>query len=91
MKLITVSALTVAAALTGFAFAMTVEKPTGELRRVDCTKITIFAPHDGKSAEDLCKGYGGVATKNAEPTDEGLVILVRNQPAGGFDGPASVR
>ncbi|EFO30695.1 transcription antitermination protein [Roseibium sp. TrichSKD4] len=91
MKLFTIAALALATGMAGFALALSVDKPSGELRRVDCTKITIFAPQDGKSAEDLCKGYGGLAVQDAEPTDEGLVILVRNQPVGGFIGPASAR
>lgn len=91
MKLVTLTALTVTAALAGYAFAGALERPSGELRRVDCTKITIFAPENGKSPTDLCKGYGGLAVQDAEPTNEGLVILVRNQPVGGFIGPASSR
>ncbi|PVB59942.1 antitermination protein [Labrenzia sp. 011] len=57
-----------------------------ELRRVDCRTITMFTPAHNKPAEDLCANYGGVAQKDAEPSNEALVILVRNQPMGGFEG-----
>ena len=62
-----------------------------ELRRVDCQAITMFTPAQKKSAEDLCANYGGVAKKDSEPSKEGLVILVRNQPMGGFIGENAVR
>ena len=66
-------------------------KTDGELRRVDCQALTMFTPAKAKSAEELCANYGGVALKDAEPSKEGLVILVRNQPMGGFDGEHTVR
>ncbi|MEP3045939.1 MAG: antitermination protein [Roseibium sp.] len=62
-----------------------------ELRRVDCQAITMFTPAKSKSAEDLCVNYGGVAQTNAAPSTQGLVILVRNQPVGGFIGQQAVR
>lgn len=62
-----------------------------ELRRVDCQAITMFTPAKSKSAEDLCAKYGGVAKTNAAPSTQGLVILVRNQPVGGFAGHQTVR
>ncbi|WP_428645363.1 antitermination protein [Roseibium sp.] len=66
-------------------------KTDRELRRVDCQAITMFTPAHNKSAEELCANYGGVALKDAEPSTEGLVILVRNQPVGGFKGENAVR
>ncbi len=62
-----------------------------ELRRVECQALTMFTPARSKSAEELCANYGGVALKDAEPSKQGLVILVRNQPMGGFDGENTVR
>ncbi|MHA7777844.1 antitermination protein [Roseibium sp. M-1] len=62
-----------------------------ELRRVDCQAITMFTPAKTKSAEELCANYGGVAHKDSIPSKEGLVILVRNQPMGGFNGENTVR
>ncbi|TYC65180.1 antitermination protein [Stappia sp. BW2] len=62
-----------------------------ELRRVECQALTMFTPARSKSAEELCANYGGVALKDAEPSKEGLVILVRNQPMGGFHGENAVR
>ncbi|WP_454608240.1 antitermination protein [Labrenzia sp. MBR-25] len=62
-----------------------------ELRRVECQTLTMFTPARSKSAEELCANYGGVALKDAEPSKQGLVILVRNQPMGGFDGENTVR
>lgn len=62
-----------------------------ELRRVDCEAITMFTPAHSKSAEELCANYGGVAHKDSEPSKNGLVILVRNQPVGGFAGENAVR
>lgn len=91
MKLLTVGAITIAATLAGLGLAATGEKSAPDLRRVDCNQITIFAPQDGKSADDLCRGYGGTANAGAQAAAEGLVILVRNQPMGGFEGELSVR
>ncbi len=66
-------------------------KSDRELRRVDCQALTMFTPAHNKSAEELCANYGGVALKDAAPSTEGLVILVRNQPVGGFEGEKAVR
>ncbi|MBD8890359.1 antitermination protein [Roseibium litorale] len=63
----------------------------GDLTRTDCARITVFAPSGPKTAEDLCRPYGGLALKNAAPSDEGLVILVRNQPMGGFRANTEIR
>jgi len=62
-----------------------------DLRRVDCQAITMFTPAQNKPAEELCANYGGVAQKDAQPSKQGLVILVRNQPMGGFDGEKTLR
>jgi hypothetical protein len=71
----------------GLAFAMSgPSTKDSELRRVECQALTMFTPSRGKSAEELCENYGGVALKDAAPSKEGLVILVRNQPVGGFEG-----
>lgn len=88
MKKIAVAATTTfALALIGVSFALSGGMNTdNELRRVDCQTITMFTPAQKKSADELCANYGGVAEKDAGPTDEGLVILVRNQPMGGFAG-----
>ena len=93
MKKIAVAATTTfAIALVGVSLAMSGGvKTDGELRRVDCQAITMFTPAQRKSAEELCANYGGVAEKDAMPSEQGLVILVRNQPMGGFDGEHTVR
>ncbi len=71
----------------GLTFALSGPSTTdSELRRVECQALTMFTPSRGKSAEELCENYGGVALNNAAPSKEGLVILVRNQPVGGFEG-----
>ncbi|WP_422377015.1 antitermination protein [Roseibium sp.] len=92
MKKIAVAATTTfALALAGVSLALSGGVKTDtELRRVDCQAITMFTPAQKKSAEELCANYGGVAAKNAGPSDEGLVILVRNQPMGGFAGEKSL-
>ncbi|MBO6508244.1 MAG: antitermination protein [Roseibium sp.] len=90
-KFAVVATSTIALALAG-GFAMSGgTKADRELRRVDCQTITMFTPAYNKSAEDLCANYGGVAAKDATPSSEGLVILVRNQPVGGFAGENTVR
>ncbi|MEM5582122.1 MULTISPECIES: antitermination protein [unclassified Roseibium] len=93
MKKIAVAATTTfALALAGVGFAMSGGvKTDSELRRVDCQALTMFTPAYRKSAEELCANYGGIAQKDAAPNKEGLVILVRNQPMGGFDGEQSLR
>jgi len=93
MKKIAVAATTTfAIAMIGVSLAMSGGvKTDGELRRVDCQAITMFIPAQRKSAEELCANYGGVAEKDAMPSDEGLVILVRNQPMGGFAGENTLR
>ncbi len=76
----------------GLAFAMSGQTPQdSELRRVECQALTMFTPSHKKSAEELCTNYGGVAMKNAAPSKEGLIILVRNQPVGGFAGNPELR
>ena len=92
MKKIAVAATTTfALALAGVSLALSGGvKTDSELRRVDCRTITMFTPAQKKSAEELCANYGGVAEKNSGPTEEGLVILVRNQPMGGFAGENSL-
>ncbi len=91
-KFAVATTVTFALALAVIGFAVSGgSKTDGELRRVDCQAITMFTPAQNKSAEDLCANYGGVAAKDAEPSSEGLVILVRNQPMGGFAGEKAVR
>ena len=83
---------TFALALAGIGIALSGGINTDhDLRRVDCQAITMFTPARNKPAEELCANYGGVALKDAEPSKQGLVILVRNQPMGGFDGEHTVR
>ncbi|MET1411190.1 antitermination protein [Roseibium sp. HPY-6] len=79
-------------ALAGLGIAVSGSPSTdSELRRIDCQAITMFTPTQSRSAEDLCANYGGVAENGSEPSKAGLVILVRNQPMGGFLGENTVR
>ena len=83
---------TVALVLTGLGVTLTGSPDKGrELRRVGCQAITMFTPSKDKSAEELCANYGGVADQDSTPSKQGLVILVRIQPAGGFAGEQQVR
>ncbi len=92
MNKIAVTTSSFALALAGVSFAMSGGATTdSQLRRVDCHAITMFTPAYKKSAEDLCANYGGVALKDAAPSKEGLVILVRNQPMGSFNGGETLR
>lgn len=78
--------------LAGAAYEVTSGQASdSDLRRVECNRMTVFAPKGGSSADDLCRGYGGVAQTGASPSEEGLVILVRNQPMGGFSGQSALR
>lgn len=93
MKKIAVAATTTfALGIAGIGFAMSGGvNSDSDLRRVDCQTLTMFTPANSKSAEDLCANYGGVALKDAAPNKQGLVILVRNQPMGGFAGGNALR
>jgi len=91
MKTFALSALVVASAVAGVGFLGQTDNAPADLRRVECTKITIFAPQGGKSDEDLCASYGGLAISTSDETNEGLVILVRNQPMGGFAGQGPIQ
>ncbi len=83
---------TLCCALAALIFNFFDDRPRAELSRIDCVEIAVFAPNGSvKSAEDLCRAYGGVARSNASPSEEGLVILVRNQPVGGFSGQHWIR
>ncbi len=83
---------TFALALAGLGFVISGNPSSDrELRRVECQAITMFTPTQSKSAEELCANYGGVAELGSEPSKAGLVILVRNQPMGGFAGGNTVR
>ncbi|NBN63577.1 antitermination protein [Microvirga tunisiensis] len=57
-----------------------------ELTRVSCASVMLFVPAQGRSAEDLCQPHGGVAAAGSRPASEGVVVLMRNAPAGGFKG-----
>lgn len=83
---------TLALTVAGLAYALS-GHPTKDhdLRRVECQTLTMFTPSKVKSAEDLCEAYGGVASEDAAPSAQGLVILVRNRPVGGFEGQHAVR
>ncbi|WP_417671723.1 antitermination protein [Roseibium sp.] len=88
----TIAVATLCCALAALIFNFFDERPAPDLSRVDCVDIAVFAPKSSiKSAESLCKNYGGLATSDADPSDEGLVILVRNQPMGGFSGQNWIR
>lgn len=68
----------------GFLFQ--IEGESSAMSRTDCVDISLFAMPSDKSAEELCRNYGGVAKPQASLSDEALVILVRNKPVGGFKG-----
>jgi len=86
-KIAVAATTTFALGLAGVGLALSGGANTdSELRRVDCQALTMFTPAFRKSAEELCANYGGVALKDATPSKQGLVILVRNQPMGGFAG-----
>ncbi|WP_439529781.1 antitermination protein [Pannonibacter sp.] len=57
-----------------------------ELTRINCANLTLFVSTGRASADDLCRPHGGLAASDASPSSEGLVILVRNTPVGGFKG-----
>lgn len=57
-----------------------------DLTRISCASLTLFVAAAGASEADLCRPHGGLATADAAPSSEGLVILVRNTPVGGFKG-----
>lgn len=81
-----------ALALVGVTYTIvTPAQSPNELRRVDCSKLTVFAPVRGQSPEQLCRGHGGLAKIGMAPNEEGMVILVRNQPVGGFEGKSTIR
>lgn len=90
MRIVTVAVAAAALAGVVYGSASGQQKDT-DLRRIDCSRMTVFAPKGGISADDLCRSYGGVAQIGATPSEDGLVILVRNQPMGGFDGQTTVR
>jgi hypothetical protein len=87
----TIAIATICCGLAALIFNMFDDQTQAALSRVDCADIALFAQSGGKSAEDLCRNYGGLAATDAKPSDEGLVILVRNQPMGGFSGQNSIR
>lgn len=57
-----------------------------ELMRINCADLTLFVSAGRTSVDDLCRPHGGLAASDAAPSSEGLVILVRNTPVGGFKG-----
>ena len=78
---------TICCALAALVFNLLNGSEPQDLSRIDCAKLTVFAPKaSSASPKDLCRSYGGLAQTNHIPNTEGLVILVRNQPMGGFDG-----
>lgn len=90
MKIVTVAVAAAALAGVVYGSAFGQQKDT-DLRRIDCSRMTVFAPQGGTSPDDVCRNYGGVAKIGATPSEDGLVILVRNQPMGGFNGQTTVR
>lgn len=90
MRIIALTAATVA--VGGMLYGAASGQPADtDLRRVDCSDVTIFAPKSKSTEAEICRSHGGLAMKNAVPTKQGLVILVRNQPMGGFHGQKAVR
>ena len=85
MRIVTVAIAAAALAGVVYGSASGQQKDT-DLRRIDCSRMTVFALKSGSSADDVCRNYGGVAKIGATPSETGLVILVRNQPMGGFNG-----
>ncbi|MBO0344946.1 antitermination protein [Roseibium limicola] len=83
MQTITVAALFIA--IAGLFYTVFLDKAAPELSRFECENITLFAPQGQKSATDHCATYGGLA-QDSQLKGEALVILVRNQPVGGFEG-----
>ncbi|MXN63755.1 antitermination protein [Stappia sp. GBMRC 2046] len=73
------------AALAVAAIAVAGEQAQG-LREVNCATLTVFAPENGQTGEDLCRDHGGLAQSDKHGETPALVILVRNQPVGGSDG-----
>lgn len=67
------------------------QQAAADLHRVDCADLTIFALKNKSSDADICRSYGGLAEVDAKPSAEGLVILVRNRPMGGFEGATEIR
>lgn len=81
----TITALTLLIALAGLIYTFFDDKPQPELTRLDCVDITLFAPLNGKNPRDICEKYGGVAPRK-DASQEAVVVLVRNQRFGGFEG-----
>lgn len=77
--------LTALAALAVAAIAVAGEQAKG-LREVNCAKLTVFAPENGQTGEDICRDHGGIAKSDKHGEIPALVILVRNQPVGGSNG-----
>ena len=86
MKFSIATAAVLSVGLAGLALSDAGKDEPKEMRRIDCKKITMFTPVQGKSAEFLCRNYGGVAVHGESVSSEGLIVLVRNQPMGGSDG-----
>ncbi|NVK35539.1 MAG: antitermination protein [Rhodobacteraceae bacterium] len=64
----------------------TAEGENTDMSRTDCADISLFAMPTDKTAEELCRNYGGVVKPQTSLSNQALVVLVRNQPAGGFEG-----
>lgn len=67
------------------AVALAGEQAKG-LREVNCARLTVFAPRNGLTSEDLCRDHGGLAKSASTVETPALVILVRNQPVGNANG-----
>ncbi|WP_417689860.1 antitermination protein [Roseibium sp.] len=88
----TIAVATICCAFAALIYDLFDTRPEPDLTRIDCVEIAVFAPQASiKSAENLCRNYGGIAKTDAQPSTEGLVILVRNQPVGGFSGQNWIR
>ncbi|ADZ70001.1 hypothetical protein [Polymorphum gilvum] len=85
------SIATLGIGLVGYALSPQADDRAMNLRRVECSTLTIFAPAERLTDEELCRAHGGLAKAGAAPSESGLVILVRNRPAGGFEGLGDIR
>lgn len=90
MKFLSLAAAVVIVAGTVYGTAFS-QSSDSDLKRIECKDVTVFAPKNRSSTADICHNHGGVAKTEAAPTKNALVILVRNQPMGGFAGQSTLR